>query len=125
LLRFASAPCPKWAMKDSQEKLEPPVQSCNNIQLKRDGDATLRITTLSVKMFLPPTLPCIIIGGAPFHRSAFSSKWLFIEWLFIKWHFIECTISSCFQNCKQIFCRTSASKVIDDLVRKWERHIVR
>jgi hypothetical protein len=102
-------------MKDSQEKLEPPVQSSNNIQLKRDGDATLSITTLSVKMFLPPTLPCIIIGGAPFHQSAF-----FIEWLFI-----ECTISSCFQNCKQIFCSTSESKVIDDLVRKWERHIVR
>ncbi len=44
---------------------------------------------------------------APFHRKGFSSNGLFIK----------CTISSSFQNCKQNFCSTSASKVIDDLVR--------
>jgi hypothetical protein len=45
---------------------------------------------------------------AAFHRMSFSSNGR---------HFIECTNSSNFQNCKQNFCSTSTSKVINDLVR--------
>jgi hypothetical protein len=48
---------------------------------------------------------CLFIE-APFHRNGFSLNGLFIE----------CKIISNFQNCKQNFCSTSASKVIDDLV---------
>ena len=47
-----------------------------------------------------------ICGGVPSHRSGFSSNGFFIE----------CKVSSSFQNCKQNFCSTSTSKVIDDLV---------
>ncbi len=45
-------------------------------------------------------------GEVAFLQSAFSSKRLYIE----------CTIVFNFQNCKQNFCSTYASKVIDDLV---------
>jgi hypothetical protein len=51
---------------------------------------------------------CLFIK-APFHRSGFSSNGLFIK----------CTISSNFQNCKQNFCSTSTSKVIDDEQAIW------
>jgi hypothetical protein len=44
-------------------------------------------------------------GGVPFHQNGFSSNGLFIK---------STTVSN-FQNCKQNFCSTSASKVIDDL----------
>jgi hypothetical protein len=47
-----------------------------------------------------------LFSKAPFHWNGFSSKGLFIE----------CTIVSNFQNYKQNFSSTSASKVIDDLV---------
>jgi hypothetical protein len=41
-----------------------------------------------------------------------------VERHFIKLeHFIKDTIVSNFQNCKQNFCSTSTTKVIDDLVR--------
>jgi hypothetical protein len=53
-----------------------------------------------------PQVECLFIK-VPFHQNGFSSNGLFIE----------CTIVSSFQNCKQNFCSTSASKVIDDLVR--------
>jgi hypothetical protein len=48
---------------------------------------------------------CLFIK-APFHQNGFSWNGLFIEY----------TIVSNFQNCKQNFCSTSASKLIDDLV---------
>jgi hypothetical protein len=48
----------------------------------------------------------ILFIEAPFQWSGFSSNGLFIG----------CTIVCNFQNCKQNFCSTSASKVIDDLV---------
>jgi hypothetical protein len=53
-----------------------------------------------------------------FHQSAFSSKRLFIKAPFHQMAFSSNTQISCsFQNCNQNFCRTSTSKVIDDLVR--------
>jgi hypothetical protein len=60
-------------------------------------------------------------GGASFLRSGFSSNGFFIKWeAFHRMH----TISSNFQNCKQNFCNTSTSKVINSMKSRFNEKLL-